>query len=188
MSNEKKNGRLKEFFRKRMVSLKRQPQIIPMLALVVAFLVYSLNLTSISNTTAKIQGAGMGLCGFVTMLFSILSFVCMLNAFPKRKKANVPMLVLMYLMFAAIIAADFIYRSRVMTAVTRPVDPIKVNSSTMYIMKALSTVNTHMILVAVVAVLVAFLPLYGKMLRKIKTSIDVEDNGELGEIDISGEE
>ena len=36
--------------------------------------------------------------------------------------------------------------------------------------------------------LVALLPIYGKLLRKIKTSIEVEDNGKLDEIDISGEE
>ena len=71
-----------EMLRKFIVSLKRKPQNIAMAALVVSFLVYSLNLTSISNTTAKIQGGGMGFTGFCTMLFSILSFVCFLNAFP----------------------------------------------------------------------------------------------------------
>ena len=50
-----------EALRKFIVSLKRKPQNIAMVALVVSFLVYSLNLTSVSNTTAKIQGAGMGL-------------------------------------------------------------------------------------------------------------------------------
>jgi hypothetical protein len=36
--------------------------------------------------------------------------------------------------------------------------------------------------------LVVLLPVYSKMLRSIKTSIIVEDNGKLGEIDISGED
>ena len=40
----------------------------------------------------------------------------------------------------------------------------------------------------ITAVLVATLPFYTKLLRKIKTSIEVEDNGEMGEIDISGED
>ena len=69
----KQPSRVNEFFRKRIVELKRKPQTIALVALGIAFLYYSLNLTQISNTTAKIQGPGMGLAGFVTMLFSILS-------------------------------------------------------------------------------------------------------------------
>ena len=60
---------IKEFFRKLIVSLKRRPQIIPMIMLGISFVYYSLNLMNVSDTTAKIQGPGMGLCGFVTMLF-----------------------------------------------------------------------------------------------------------------------
>ena len=62
---------IKEFVRKRLVSLKRKPQTIALIVLAIGFLYYSLNLTQISNTTAKIQGPNMGLCGFVTMLFSM---------------------------------------------------------------------------------------------------------------------
>ena len=74
--NNNKHGmniksKMKESCRKTIVSLKRKPQMIPMLVLAVAFLYYSLNLTNISNTTAKIQLSGMGLSGFCTMLFLI---------------------------------------------------------------------------------------------------------------------
>ena len=71
------NG-LKESFRKLLVSLKRRPHMIALLVFALAFLVYSLNLMNISDTTAKIQGKGMGLCGFATMLFSLLSLLCFL--------------------------------------------------------------------------------------------------------------
>ena len=105
-NQKKKQGGLKEFFRKSIVSLKRKPQMIPMLVLGIAFLFYSLNLTHISDTTAKIQLEGMGLSGFCTMLFSLLSFVCFLNAYPHRKKTNIPMLVLMFLMLGILIFCD----------------------------------------------------------------------------------
>ncbi|MBR0313146.1 MAG: hypothetical protein IJQ98_12225, partial [Oscillospiraceae bacterium] len=98
--------KMPEFLRKLFVSLKRSPSVIALIVLVIAFLQYSLNLTHISDTTAKIQGSGMGLCGFATMLFSMLSLVCFLNAFPRRKKPVVPMLVLMFCMFAIIIFCD----------------------------------------------------------------------------------
>ena len=44
------------------------------------------------------------------------------------------------------------------------------------------------ILLCVAIALVLLLPVYSKLLRKIKTSIDVGDNGEMGAIDISGED
>ena len=47
---------LKEWFRKKVVAIKRNPQRIGLVAFVLTFLYYALNLTSISNTTAKIQG------------------------------------------------------------------------------------------------------------------------------------
>ena len=97
MTMAKNPSGLKEFWRKRLVSLKRKPHMIPLVVMAIAFLYYSLNLTHISDTTARIQGQGMGLAGFATMLFSMLSLVCFLNAFPHRKKVNIPMLVLMLL-------------------------------------------------------------------------------------------
>ena len=63
----------KEWLRKKIVGIKRNPQRIGLVAFAITFLYYSLNLTCISNTTAKIQGSGMGLSGFVTMLFSMRS-------------------------------------------------------------------------------------------------------------------
>ena len=39
-----------EFFRKRLVTLKRKPQIIPLLVLCLAFIYYSFNLSFISNS------------------------------------------------------------------------------------------------------------------------------------------
>ncbi len=93
---------IKEFIRKFFVSLKRSPQTIALVALAAAFLVYSLNLTSIANTTARINSPNMGQCEFAAMLFSILAFVCFLRAFPKRQKPKIMMLVLLYAMLAGI--------------------------------------------------------------------------------------
>lgn len=175
-----------ETLRKFIVSLKRKPQNIAMVALVVSFLAYSLNLTSISNTTAKIQGAGMGFSGFCTMLFSILSFVCFLNAFPYRKKVNVPMLVLMFGMFAIVVGCDWYYLGVIARAVTRAESPISPTDFP-YVATAQSVLRTHMVLLGVTTLLVITLPVYKKALRKIKTSVDVEDNGKLEAIDISEE-
>lgn len=177
-------ARVKEGFRKFLVGLKRNPQNIPLVMLLVCFLWYSLNLTDMSDSTAKIQGSGMGLAQFCIMLFSLLSLVCMMNAFPKRKKANIPMVVLMFVMFAIIIYCDVHYMNAIMAALTREVSPIVLDSTTAYIAQAYNMLNTHIILMIVTAVLVVLLPVYSKLLRKINTSITVEDNGSMGEIEI----
>ncbi|MBQ0072432.1 MAG: hypothetical protein KBS81_11370, partial [Spirochaetales bacterium] len=110
---------IKESLRRLVVSIKRKPHNIGLIAFLLTFIYYSLNLTVISNTTAKIQGPGMGLCGFVTMLFSMLSLVSYLNSFPHRKKVNIPMLIVMYAMVCAGIFCDFKYRSLIYAAVNR---------------------------------------------------------------------
>ena len=185
--NVKKPSGFKDFIRKQLVTLKRNPQFIPLLMLAISFVVYSFNLTNMSDTTAKIQGTGMGLCQFCMMLFSLLSFVCMLNAFPRRKKPNIPMIVLMFIMFAIIIFCDIHYSNGIMAALTRAESPIKLDVNTQYIADAYNMLSTYIVLIGATAALVVTLPIYSKLLKKINTSIDVEDNGSMGEIEIEAE-
>ncbi len=185
-SEEKKFFR--EFKRKFLVALKKNPQSIPLLAHTIAFCIFSLNLTAISNTTAKIYGAHMGLCAFMAMLFSILVYVCLFSAYPKRQKPNVAMIALILVLYAAIIFADIYYFGRINIAVTREVSPIKITQATNYISKAKAVMLAHIISVAVTAILVVTEPVYAKLLKKINTSIEVEDNGNIGIIEFSDEE
>ena len=186
MAKQKKtNGGIKEMGRKTLVSLKRKPDMIPLLMLFIAFLFYSLNLTNMSDTTAKIQGAGMGLSQFCIMLFSLLSLVCMLNAFPRRQKPNVLMIVVMFVMFAVIIYCDIHYTNAIMAALTRAESPIVLNETTAYIADAYNMLNTHMIMMVVSAVLVVLLPVYSKLLRKINTSVEVEGNDSMAAIELN---
>lgn len=176
---------MKEAIRKLIVSLKRNTSVIPMAVLFIAFLVFSLNLTDLSDTTAKIQGSGMGLAEFTLMLLSLLSMVCLSNSFPRRKKANIPMIVVMFVMFAVMIFCDVHYRNAIWAAVTRPQNPIILDANTAYITNAYNLLQTHMILIVVTAVLVVTLPVYSKWIKKINTSVEVEDNGSMGEIEIN---
>ncbi len=178
-------GGIKESLRKLVVSLKRNPSIIPLLMLLVAFLYYSLNLTAVSNTTAKIQGSGMGLAQFTIMLLSLLSMVCMLNAFPRRKKPNIPMIVIMFVMFAVMLYCDIHYVNAIAAAVNREGNPIIIDANTMYINTAYKLLQTHEVLIGVTAGLVVLLPVYSKLLKKINTSVEIEDNGSMEEIEIT---
>lgn len=178
----------KEFIRKFFVSLKRSPQNIAMVALAAAFLVYSLNLTAISNTTARINSPNMGQCEFAAMLFSILAFVCFLRSFPKRQKPNMLMLGLLFVMLIGLVFVDCVYLTRINQAILRPDNPLVINVDTAYVAIANNAIVAHIACVAVCAVLLATLPVYGKLLKKINTSIEVEGNGDMEVIDISGED
>ena len=186
MANQPKG--MKEFIRKRIVALKRKPQTIALIAFALAFVYYSLNLTKISDTTAYINLPGMGLAGFATMLFSILLMVCFMNAFPHRKKVNIPMLALMFVLVGIIIYAGIFYQGRITEALTREVNPITVGTDKGYINSAMTMLSVHRIILIVGVALVVLLPVYSKLLKKIKTSVDVADNGGMAAIDISGED
>ena len=149
VKNARKGSGMPEFLRRFFVALKRRPSIIALLVLLIAFFQYSLNLTHISDTTAKIQGPGMGLCGFATMLFSMLSLVCFLNAFPRRKKPVIAMVVLMLLMFGVIIFCDVYYSNLIMNALTRAENPITLDATTIYIAQAYNVLQTHITILCV---------------------------------------
>jgi hypothetical protein len=183
----KVNTAFAELKRKAIVTLKRNPHFLPLSTLLIGFLVYSLNLTDISNTTAKLQGQGMGLCSFVTMLFSMLSFLCMINAFPKRQKPNLFMILIMFVLFGCMIYADYSYIERIIYATTRPDNPIKITQSTSYITSAQTVMALHMLLIAITGVFVILEPLFAKIIRKINTSIEVEGNGEMASIELTEE-
>ncbi|MBP1562456.1 MAG: hypothetical protein J6C38_01915 [Oscillospiraceae bacterium] len=181
----------KEFIRKFLVSIKRQPQNIAMFILLVGFVFFSLNLTSISDTTALINTANMGQCEFCIMLFSILAFVVFLRSFPKRQKVKVPMLALTFLFLGIIIFMDIVYLSRINEALTREENRIIINyeaGTNLFIANAWSTLIVYLIFVGIVVFLLATLPVYSKLLKKINTSIDVEGNMNMTAVDISGEE
>lgn len=189
--NKKKTGVwawIKEKIRKLLVALKKNPQVIPLIALTVSFVIFSFNLTDISNTTAKIYGKNMGLCAFISMLLSILSYVCMFSAFPKRKKPNIAMVILLLVMYSIVIVADLSYSNSITNALTRPENPIVVTKSTFYILNAQYIMTVHIVTTIITMVTVVLEPVIAKLLKKIKTSIDVEDNGELGVIDIGDED
>ena len=178
---------MKEFFRKRLVALKRKPHMIPLVVLVFAFLYYSFNLSQIANTTALINGPHMGLTEFATMLFSTLSLVCFLNAFPHRKKVNIPMLVLMVLMVAGLIFCDHYYGGRITIAVTRAENPIDPTGKNIFVSNARHVLSVHQVILIIGLALTALLPVYKPLLKKINTNINVEDSGDMAAIDITGE-
>ena len=178
---------LRERVRKFFVALKKNPQAVPLAALCVAFLEYSLNLTDISNTTAKIYGPNMGLCAFVTMLFMILSFVCMLNAFPKRQKPKIPMIIVMMVLYGVTIFTDIHYLNCINEGLAKAGNSLN-DTAREFIFSAYRTVSVHIVLVIVTILFVLLEPVFAMLFKKINTSIEVEGSGDIENIDIAEEE
>lgn len=179
---------IKESFRKFIVSLKRNPSKIPLMAFVLTFVYYSLNLTSVSNTTAKINLSGMGLYGFMTMLFSMLALVAFMNSFPRRKPVNKVMLIVMFVMVGLVIFADFQYRNLIFWGVSAAnPNRITVDANTIYIKNAADMLTKHIVFLIISVCLTILLPVYSKLLKKINTNIDVEGYGKMEAIELEND-
>jgi len=63
-----------------------------------------------------------------------------------------------------------------------------VSADKIYITQAQSMLTVHRIILIIGVALVALLPVYSKALKKINTNVDVEENGDMDAIDISGED
>ena len=188
-NNKKKSNKflatIKEIVRKFFVTLKKNPSFIPFVMLIISFLVFSLNLSYIAPTTNVIGKPGMGLCEFATMLFSLLSMVCLLNAFPKRKKPNYPMVAILIVFAGIIIACDVIYVGKILERFNEP-DPIK-PENLLNFQTAYQVVYTHTILVAITAVTIILEPVIAKLLKKINTSVELETTN-IANIELSDDE
>lgn len=185
-TGEKFKAKIREAFRKFIVSLKRKPDIIPFAMLLISFLIYSLNLTTISNTTATVQGKGMGLCEFAIMLCSLLSMICLLNAFPKRQKPNYKMVAILMFLFVVIIVCDILYCSMISSTIAKLGNKIKEKQLAEY-MLAQRTVIANAIFSGITAVAVILEPYFAKLLRKLNTSVEIEESN-LSNIDLADEE
>ena len=173
----------KEIRRRILVGIKRKPQNIPLVMITCCFIWYSFNLSVISYTTTQLQ-ASTGFMGFVIMLLSILVIVCCMNAFPYRKKVKVPMLVLAFVMMAAITICDTLYLK---TIGSKLAANILEASAVPKVIQTQKILIAHLVMVRIAALLTATLPIYREWIRKINTSIEIAENVEMEAIDISGE-
>jgi hypothetical protein len=160
----------KEFFRKRAVGLKRSTHIIPLFLTLIASVCYLLWLRTFSITViADLDAEWLGFCVFVNNLFSILILALFLSAFPKRKKPNVVMLVLLFVFFAIMITCDVVYYCIYSNYLATRVMSTEAAQTLTYSI-------VHIILLAIAAISLATLPLYKKAIMKINTRKEIASN------------
>ena len=177
---------IKEWFRKRIVALKRAPHNIPLVYMVIVSFVWLVCLFTFSQAVDASAANYTGIAVFLTTLFSILVLALFLSAFPKRKKPNIVFIVLVFVFMVIIILSDFLYYYMETTFLSTR-DP-SFAAGKPFIGKSLTLSITHMVLVGVGIILLATLPLYKKLLLKINTKKVIESNDLSEELDTSEED
>lgn len=167
-------AKVKEWFRKQIVTLKRKPQKISFFFYAISTVFFLIALFTFSQASTAVASAatGNGLIIFVDTLLSILVLVSFLNAFPNRKKVVIPMLVLVFVMSAAIIACDISVFVLIQNAINKAVNPYKEPA----VKGCLPLFIIHIILMAISVALLALTPVIRKLLNKINTSVVVESS------------
>ncbi len=168
------NAKLKEWFRKKIVTLKRKPQKISFFFYAISTIFFLVSLFTFSQASSAVASAatGNGLVIFIDTLLSILVLVSFLNTFPNRKKVVIPMLVLVFVMSAAIIACDISVFVLIQNAINKATRPYKEPS----VKGSLPLFIVHIILMAISVALLALTPIIRKLLNKINTSVVVESS------------
>ena len=185
----KKGGKIKEFFRKRLVGLKRNTQIIPLIFLIVSCCIFTFTLgvhsiAANDNYTVAMENAyvaeggspvsffnrSVGLYVFIITLFSVLSVISYLSVY-KKGKLNVPMLVVVYFMLAVMIACNFLYINALKFFMYEFGSRVENDPD---VLKAIANSKVHIVSLIVSAVFVTILPLLRWLLNKIDTSVEDE--------------
>ncbi len=174
---------VKEWCRKKVVTLKIKPHLIPLIVVVVTSVCFMLFLHAFSDAIYASFGEkttqATGICIFITTLLSLLSLVSFLNAFPKRKKPNIFFIVLVFVMIAAMIACDVVYYVQMSNCLKESGENALISDAQPYII-------AHIVLLGVSAVVFALLPVYSRLIKKINTSVKLDSATEnmSGKIDI----
>lgn len=171
-------AKIKEWFRKKVVGLKRSPQSITLLALFITTALWLIWLFTFSRTIAKNSVVEWcGLAVFVNTLISILILALFGNAFPKRKKPNVVFIVMLFVFMAIIIACDVIYYVQMKNYLYGASNYEESHfASAPYMLESLTLAIVHIVLIAICAVLLATLPLYKRLINMINTKKVVATN------------
>lgn len=195
VAKESKGGfgaKVKEWFRKFTVKLKRKTQMIPLVVILITSLVYLCTIGTYAQVIENNSGIpNLGISMFVNTLMSILILPLFLNAFPKRKKPNIVYIVLVFVVLALLIGMDIMYYMNTKNFL-KPLADVGITDELLReqypaIYKAYGLLIMHMIFVGISIVVFALLPLYKKGINKINTRKVLEENNLSGEIDTSAE-
>lgn len=180
-------AKIKEFFRKKLVGLKRSPQILPLLAIIIACMIYTFKLSNYSNASIYATDFWVAILVFTTTLFSILSIFTYLGVHT-RKGTNYVMFALCMLILVFLLVSDVLSYG----SISGRIDAIKAAGADdrPALNQALIDLRKHIISLGVAILLCVLKPVYGKLLNKINTAVkdsEFDDDDDDDEV-IAGDE
>ncbi len=169
---------MKEFFHKQIVNLKRAPQRIPLVFLVVSCIIYTFSLTEHSNASLYVNSDIVALYVFIITLASMLTIFSHINAFSKGN-LNKLMLGVVIVLILLQGLLDGLYLKEMFYETMIRDNPVPITPD---IAMSMNRTMVHIGALSASMLTIVFMPLYHKLLLKIDTSIlDVD------EVTISGE-
>ena len=182
----------KEGLRRKIVNLKRKPQLIPTVALAISLVYFTMAMQSYSDVVNYSLWPGLGVCYFITVLFCILSLISFITSFPRREKPKYKSIGVSVFMVVAQIVCQILIKSFLSQDVAKNVEKYaQTDANKIAALNNLNhcqTVSTvHIVLLAISLVLILGLPVLKKLLMKIDTSIELEVT-EVEAIEVSEDE
>ena len=168
---------IKEFIRKKIVHLKRKPETLPFLAIIISCMVYTFNLSTFSMAAIYCNDYYVAILVFVITLMSFLSIFTYMNSHDK-KGVRMPMIILSVVQLVALFVCDALcYKVLHRDAIAE--------TERVQLAEAASKSVTHMVWLVISILLIVLKPLYAKALNLINTTI--KDDEFAGEKETSDE-
>ncbi len=175
---------MKDLTRKWIVSLKRKPQSIPLVLLVLCCIIYTFNLTAHSNAVMYVSSRIVALYVFIITLSSMLLIFSFVNAY-SGKTQKWFMRAIVYVLIAVQLGLGAAYYQVMSYEVFVRADPVPVTQD---IANSMNGTVFHMTALGVALLAILLMPLYHRQLMKIDTYVEDEEDVSYGAEDLDLEE
>lgn len=164
---------MKEYIKKQIVNLKRAPQRIPLVILIICCMIYTFNLSEHSNASIYVSSNIIALYVFIITLSSMLAIFSYMNAYAGGEEHK-RLLVIAILLVLLQVFLDALYLQIMFYETMYRENPVPVTPDIAASMN-MTMVHIGSLVVALAAILLK--PVYHRALLKIDTSVlDVEES------------
>lgn len=163
---------MKNRLRNFVVSLKRKPQTIPLVLLVLSCAIYTFHLTEHSNASMYVSSRIIALYVFIITLFSILVIFSFSNAYSRGQKHFKLMMATVFLLLFAQMLLDGLYLDIMFYETMERENAVPITQD---IADSMNYTMLHLGALALSFLSIALLPVCRRLLNKIDTSIEDEE-------------
>ncbi|MEX1377483.1 MAG: hypothetical protein AB1Z23_08400 [Eubacteriales bacterium] len=175
---------MKDFLRKQIVNLKRAPQRIPLVILVICCIIYTFSLTEHSNASMYVNANITALYVFIITLSSMLAIFSYINAY-SGGKVHKGMLIVAIAIILIQVLFGVLYLKEMFYETTLRESPVPITPD---IAKSMNMTMIHLVSLGFALLVILLKPLYHKALLQIDTTrYDVDDSNIIDDVSIYDE-